>query len=35
VTFTASASRFTPRRIAWRESFPYVICFAMFLSVSL
>ena len=30
VTFTASASRFTPRSIAWRESSPYVICFAMF-----
>ena len=30
VTLTASASRFTPRSTAWRESFPYVICFAMF-----
>src|SRR5574342_73707 len=26
VTFTASASRLTPRRIACRESSPYVIC---------
>ena len=29
VTLTASASRLTPRRIAWRDSSPYVICFAM------
>jgi len=29
VTLTASASRFTPRSTAWRESFPYVICFAI------
>src|SRR4030095_15083156 len=29
VTFTASARRFTPRRIACRDSSPYVICFAI------
>ena len=29
VTFTASARRFTPRRIDWRDSSPYVICFAI------
>src|SRR4030095_1666541 len=29
VTFTASASRFTPRRIAWRDWSPYVICLAI------
>src|SRR5215467_5046565 len=29
VTFTASASWFTPRRIAWREFSAYTICFAM------
>src|ERR1044071_7813234 len=29
VTFTASARRFTPRRIAWRDSSPYVICLAI------
>src|SRR5580704_16440318 len=28
VTFTASASWFTPRRIAWREFSLYTICFA-------
>src|SRR5512147_2257514 len=27
VTRTASARRLTPRRMAWRESSPYVICF--------
>ena len=27
VTLTASARRLTPRRMAWRESSPYVICF--------
>src|SRR5690348_10809637 len=31
VTFTASASRFTPRRIACRESSPCTICFAIYL----
>ncbi len=30
VTRTASARRLTPRRIAWRESSPYVICFDIF-----
>src|SRR5713226_5265412 len=29
VTLTASASRLTPRRIACRDSSPYVICFAI------
>src|SRR5438132_13105117 len=29
VTFTASASWFTPRRMAWRDCSPYTICFAM------
>src|SRR5262249_7007699 len=29
VTFTASASWFTPRRTAWRDCWPYTICFAM------
>src|ERR1700742_4068634 len=29
VTFTASARVFTPRRIAWRESSPCRICFAI------
>src|SRR6267143_4581981 len=29
VTLTASASRFTPRRIDCRDSSPYVICFAI------
>src|SRR5882762_9289027 len=29
VTLTASARRLTPRRIACRDSSPYVICFAM------
>src|SRR3954464_3558608 len=29
VTFTASASWFTPRRIACRDCSPYTICFAM------
>src|SRR4029079_51266 len=29
VTFTASARRFTPRRIDWRDASPYVICFDM------
>src|SRR5438034_28390 len=29
VTFTASASWFTPRRIAWRDCSPYTICFAI------
>ena len=32
VTLTASARRFTPRRIACRDSSPYVICFAILLS---
>ena len=27
VTLTASARRLTPRRMAWRASSPYVICF--------
>ena len=27
VTLTASDRRLTPRRMAWRESSPYVICF--------
>src|SRR5204863_4994565 len=31
VTFTASASWLTPRRIACRDCSPYTICFAMFL----
>src|SRR4026209_2922197 len=34
VTLTASARRLTPRRIAWRDSSPYVICFAMCYSFS-
>src|SRR5580765_2383103 len=34
VTFTASASLLTPCRIAWRDSSPYTICFAMALFVS-
>src|ERR1051325_1264625 len=29
VTFTASANTFTPRRIAWRDSAPCTICFAI------
>src|SRR5215510_3805767 len=29
VTLTASARRFTPRRMDWRDSSPYVICFAI------
>src|SRR6185436_13339282 len=29
VTFTASASWLTPRRIAWRDCSPYTICFAI------
>src|SRR6185503_7937895 len=29
VTFTASARRLTPRRMAWRDSSPYVICLAI------
>jgi hypothetical protein len=29
VAFTASASVFTPRRMAWRESSPCRICFAI------
>src|SRR5713226_8451755 len=29
VTFTASASCLTPRRIAWRDCSPYTICFAI------
>src|ERR1035437_8151208 len=32
VTLTASASRFTPRRIACREASEYTICFAIVLS---
>src|ERR1700741_5646419 len=35
VTLTASARRLTPRRIACRDSSPYVICFAMFRLFSL
>src|ERR1700692_2529931 len=31
VTFTASARRLTPRRIAWRDSSPCTICFAIIL----
>src|SRR5215204_927425 len=33
VTFTASASWLTPRRIACRDCSPYTICFAMFSSL--
>ena len=29
VTFTASASWLTPRRMAWRDCSPYTICFAI------
>ena len=29
VTLTASVRRLTPRRMAWRDSSPYVICFDM------
>src|SRR5256885_1831622 len=29
VTFTASASWFTPRSTAWRDCSPYTICFAI------
>src|SRR5579871_6727858 len=32
VTFTASASWLTPRRIAWRDCSPYTICFAILIS---
>src|SRR5205809_2568621 len=32
VTFTASASWLTPRRIAWRDCSPYTICFAILCS---
>ena len=35
VTLTASARRFTPRRMAWRDSSPYVICFAIVERISL
>src|SRR3954454_7382048 len=33
VTFTASANWLTPRKIAWRESSLYRICFAIIFSV--
>src|SRR5918994_1247122 len=35
VTFTASARRLTPRRIACRDSSPYVICFAIGFAICL
>src|SRR6185436_2902981 len=35
VTLTASVRRLTPRRIDWRDSSPYVICFDIVLPTSL